>query len=218
VLLALLCAGCAADAQRAAHQRQLFRVSRMPTEVLRESLRLHCISGTLRCSFCYRSRQPRHDGRAAEAMNRVVISTEALDRFRAVASQFARGTASRASRLLSVKDDIAALRKKGASYRTISELLTQSGIAASDTCVMRFCHRVLEEKRERSRPRKASAAPRATSNTANGVAPKTALDETAQAALLDDLLRAAPPSSPAPPKTDDGPRIARIQFANPDDL
>jgi hypothetical protein len=40
----------------------------------------------------------------------------------------------------------AALRKKSASFRTIGELLTQNGIAASDPCVMRFCQRELGEK------------------------------------------------------------------------
>jgi len=150
-------------------------------------------------------------------MNRVAISADALDRFRAAASQFARGAVSRASRLLSVKDDIAALRKKGASYRTISELLTQSGIAASDTCVMRFCQRVLGEKRARGVERKPSAAPRAASAINSHTAPKPALNESGQAAFLDDLLSAAPSLSP-PTKTEGGPRIARIEFAKPEDL
>ncbi|MCI0743785.1 MAG: hypothetical protein L0Y58_00115, partial [Verrucomicrobia subdivision 3 bacterium] len=125
---------------------------------------------------------------------------------------------SRASRLLSVKDDITALRKKGASYRTISELLTQSGIAASDTCVMRFCRRVLGEKRVRGEERKRSAAPRAASAAGSHTAPKPALNETAQAAFLDDLLSAAPSLLPPPAKAEGGPRIARIEFAKPEDL
>lgn len=187
-------------------------------EMLREPLRLHRFCASSRCSLCYRCRQPRRDGDAAHAMNRVAISADALDRFRAAASQFARGTASRASRLLSVKDDIAALRKKGASYRTISELLTQSGIAASDTCVMRFCQRVLGEKRARGPERKPAAAPRAASATNIHPAPKAALNETAQAAFLDDLLSAAPSLSSPSAKTEGGPRIARIEFANPEDL
>lgn len=151
-------------------------------------------------------------------MNKVAIPAEALERFRATASQFARSTASRASRLLSVKDDIAALRKKGASYRTISELLTQSGIAASDTCVMRFCQRVLGEKRVRAGERKPSAAPRAVSAANIHAAPKPALNETAQAAFLDDLLSAATSLSPPPIKSEGGPHIARIEFAKPEDL
>ena len=53
---------------------------------------------------------------------------------------------SRASRLLALKDDIAALRKRGVSYRAISELLTQNGITASDTCVMQLLSPRLEGK------------------------------------------------------------------------
>jgi hypothetical protein len=210
--------GCAYRVGQAAYSRCRIRNRRMPTETLREPLRHDCASATLRCSFCCSSRQPLRSTRAARIMNRVTISADALDRFRAAASQFARGTASRASRLLSVKDDIAALRKKGASYRTISELLTQSGIAASDTCVMRFCQRVLGEKRVRAGERKPPAAPRAASPANLHTAPKPALNETAQAAFLDDLLSAAPSLSPPPTKTECGPRIARIEFANPEDL
>ena len=186
--------------------------------MLREPLRLNCVRATSHCSFCYGCRQSHCGGRAAHAMNKVAIPADALDRFRAAASQFARGTASRASRLLSVKDDIAALRKKGASYRTIGELLTQSGIAASDTCVMRFCQRVLGEKRVRGAERKPPAAPRAASATNSHTASKPALNEAAQAAFLDDLLSAATSLSPPPVKTEGGPRIARIEFAKPEEL
>src|SRR5271154_4896479 len=89
-------------------------------------------------------------------MNKPTILPDALNRFRHAASQYARTAKSRASRLLALKEDIAALRKRGVSYRAISELLTQSGITASDTCVMNFCHRILMERRH-----KPSAAGRA---------------------------------------------------------
>ncbi|MCI0748035.1 MAG: hypothetical protein L0Y58_21725, partial [Verrucomicrobia subdivision 3 bacterium] len=97
-------------------------------------------------------------------------------------------------------------------------LLTQSGIAASDTCVMRFCQRVLGEKRARSAQRKPGAAPRTASPTNIHTAPKSALNETAQAAFLDALLSAAPSLSLPPAKTEGGPRIAHIEFAKPEDL
>ena len=89
-------------------------------------------------------------------MNKPAILPDALNRFRHAASQYALTTKSRASRLLALKEDIAALRKRGVSYRAISELLTQSGITASDTCVINFCHRILKERR-----RKPSAVHRA---------------------------------------------------------
>jgi hypothetical protein len=69
-------------------------------------------------------------------MNPLSISEDALKRFRDAATRFARDASPRASRLLAVKGDIAALRKKGASFRTIGQLLTQNGIAASDTSVI----------------------------------------------------------------------------------
>lgn len=83
-------------------------------------------------------------------MNKPAILPDALNRFRHAASQYALTTKSRASRLLALKEDIAALRKRGVSYRAISELLTQSGITASDTCVINFCHRILKERRRKS--------------------------------------------------------------------
>lgn len=91
-------------------------------------------------------------------MNKTVISQEALDRFRVAASEYKNVIKSRASRLLTIKDDIAALRKRGISYRAISELLIQNGIPASDTCVTNFCHRVLKEPpiRKSSAKRRAS--------------------------------------------------------------
>ena len=82
-------------------------------------------------------------------MNKPAILPDALNRFRHAASHYALTTKSRASRLLALKEDIAALRKRGVSYRAISELLTQSGITASDTCVINFCHRILKERRRR---------------------------------------------------------------------
>jgi hypothetical protein len=148
-------------------------------------------------------------------MNKLVIPENALTRFRNAASNFSRDVKSRASRLLTVKDDIAALRKKGASFRTISELLTQNGIAASDTCVMRFCHRELGEKPIRNIKRKSAAASKTTPITNGHAAPPPALNKAAQAALLDDLLSAVPANLPSSPAGEGGPRIARIEFAKP---
>jgi hypothetical protein len=50
-------------------------------------------------------------------MNKAAIPLEALNRFRAAASHYTPTAKSRASRLLTLKDDIAALRKRGISYR-----------------------------------------------------------------------------------------------------
>lgn len=154
-------------------------------------------------------------------MKPIVIPAEALARFRAVSSEFAGTTSCRASRLEAVRDDIAAMRAKGASFRTISELLSRCGIHASDTCVLRFCRRVLNEApvragktKSRAAVRKTeSAAPKAAPVATNHAAPSANISEAAQVALLDDLLSCPPDGA-----TGSGPRIAKIKFANPDEL
>jgi DNA-binding protein H-NS len=151
-------------------------------------------------------------------MNPLTIPDDALKRFRDAATKFTRDASPRASRLLAVKDDIATLRNKGASFRTIGELLTQNGIAASDTCVMRFCQRELGEKSTRSAKRKSVAAPKSTP-AANGHAASPApLTKAAQAVLLDNLLSAVPANLSVKPASESGPRIARIEFAKPGEL
>lgn len=151
-------------------------------------------------------------------MNSITIPEAALKRFRDAAANFSHDAKSRASRLLAVKDDIAALRKKGASYRTISELLTRNGIAASDTCVMRFCHRELGEKPSRDAKRKPEATPKAPRPAKNHAKSPAPLPEAAQAVLLDDLLSVAPGNSASKTTNDDGPRIAKIEYAKPGQL
>jgi hypothetical protein len=149
-------------------------------------------------------------------MNVSAIPLDALNRFRQAASQYARPTKSRASRLLSLKEDIAALRKRGVSYVAISELLTQCGISASGTCVRRFCLRVLKERR-----RKPITTKRAASNPKPPAAPETKPDQppktTAPAAPTttgDTFLFPTNPAVNAPTKSR-GPRIAKIELINP---
>jgi hypothetical protein len=151
-------------------------------------------------------------------MNPLTIPDDALQRFRNAATQFTRDPSPRASRLLAVKDDIATLRKKGASFRTIGELLTQNGIAASDTCVMRFCQRELGEKPTRNAKRKSSAAPKSVSAANGHAAPPTPMTKAAQVVLLDGLLSAVPANVSSNPVGEGGPRIARIEFAKPGEL
>ena len=151
-------------------------------------------------------------------MNPFTIPEDALKRFRDAATRFTRDASSRASRLLAVKDDIAALRKKGASFRTIGELLTQNGIAASDTCVMRFCQRELGEKPVRNPKRKPISASKSASAANDQAAPPAPLTKAAQAVLLDNLLSAVPANVSSKPTDEGGTRIARIEFAKPGEL
>jgi hypothetical protein len=158
-------------------------------------------------------------------MREIAIPTDALARFRAAASEFTGDAKRRASRLEAARDDIAAMRAKGASFRTISEMLSRCGIRASDTCVMRFCRRVLGEqpaRAARAKPRatahkNGSAAPKAAPVTTGNAALSATVSEAAQVALLDDILNCPPLDSTKSP-TPGGPRIAKIKFANPNEL
>jgi len=147
-------------------------------------------------------------------MNKAAISQEALNRFRAAASEYTHTAKSRASRLLTLKDDIAALRKRGISYRAIGELLTQSGIPASDTCVTNFCHRVLKERLVH----KSSAKRRASRHANRPASPKTTPDASAKT-----KLPPAPATTPKPTTmpaetsafASRGPRIAKVEMLPP---
>ena len=160
-------------------------------------------------------------------MKAITIPPDALARFRAASSEFALTPKSRASRLEAVRDDIAALRGKGASFRTISELLGRCGIHASDTCVMRFCRRVLGEMptrvrkaKHRDSSRQAGQTARTATSSPNGQTSLSAAavpSEAAQVALLDDLLSYQPPPDDKP-AAQGGPRIAKIKFASPSEL
>lgn len=146
-------------------------------------------------------------------MNKPAILPDALNRFRHAASQYVRTAKSRASRLLALKEDISALRKRGVSYRAVSELLTQSGITASDTCVMNFCHRILMERRH-----KPFAGRRVKSGANLNTAKKTTPNATAKAPLpatpVTNVGALPVPSESAPVKIR-GPRIAKVELLPP---
>ena len=146
-------------------------------------------------------------------MNQINISPDALIRFRHAASQYARTQKSRASGLLALKEDIAALRKRGVSYHAISELLTQCGIKVSATCVINFCHRTLKERR-----RKPAAARRATPDANLNPTRKTAPNATAKAALPATPAAtggALPVPNESAPVKIRGPHIAKVELLPP---
>lgn len=154
------------------------------------------------------------DSTVALIMNKFVIAPDALNRFRNAAAQVAGGVAQPVSRWLQLKDDIAALRKRGLSYRAISDLLSQNGISASPSGLMRFCRRILKEKRSHKSPAKRRPSHR---NHASA-SPKTAPVAPATA-----MPPPAPPTTnkpmPAPAETSvftsRGPRIAKVEQLPP---
>ena len=59
-------------------------------------------------------------------------------------------------KLLPFKDGVAELRRKGASYAIIADILRSTNVVVSHDTVARFCREVLELTPRRRRPRKAS--------------------------------------------------------------
>jgi hypothetical protein len=146
-------------------------------------------------------------------MNSPVIPPDALNRFRHAASQYALVAKARTSRLQALKDDIAALRKRDVPYSAISELLVQSGIPASTTCVMNFCHRVLNERR-----RKPFTRSRAPSNI-NGhkvrnAAPATSV-HISSSPVPDTTLLPLPAPTEITQMKARGPHIAKVELLKP---
>jgi hypothetical protein len=74
----------------------------------------------------------------------------AKTRFHEAAQQFD-GTSKLFRQLATYKDEIAELRRKRASYDTISELLKMDGISVSWKTVARFCHATFDSVRSRRR-------------------------------------------------------------------
>jgi hypothetical protein len=143
-------------------------------------------------------------------MNLAAISPDALNRFRHAASLLTQNANSRASRLLTLKEDIATLRKHGISYRAISELLTQNGISTSDVSVMKFCHRFLNEGRSR-KPSAKRRASRPVSPKSTPVAPAKATLPPAPASANKSATVPAETSA----FTSRGPRIAKVEQLPP---
>jgi hypothetical protein len=57
-------------------------------------------------------------------------------------------------KLLPMKDSIAELRDKGASYAAIAEILRNINVPVASDTIFRFCHEVLDEPMTRSRKRR----------------------------------------------------------------
>ena len=76
-------------------------------------------------------------------------------------------------KLLPFKDGIAELRRKGASYAIIADILRSTNVVVSHDTVARFCREVLELTPRTRRPRKASVKALPHDSTGNPKAAKT---------------------------------------------
>ena len=143
-------------------------------------------------------------------MNKFVISPDALNRFRRAASEMAPGVEPRVSRWFILKDDIAVLRKRGFSYRAISELLSQNGISASPSGLMRFCRRVLKEKRSRK-----LFTTRRVNNVSRKKSAPIAPAKTTPLSVPAMIPKNAPVPAETSAFTSRGPRIAKVEQLPP---
>jgi len=147
-------------------------------------------------------------------MNKFVISPDALNRFRNAAAQVAGGVAQPVSRWLMLKDDIAALRKRSLSYRAISDLLSQNGISASPSGLMRFCRRILKEKRSRKIPARRQPSRRTNASGPPKSAPVVPVKVTPSSAP-DATHKPMPMPAESSVFTSRGPRIAKVEQLPP---
>ena len=78
--------------------------------------------------------------------------------FDAAVRNFEKKLPARFRALMPYKEGIAGLRAKSASFRTIAQILKQTGVSVSHDTVARFCHAVIEQTqpRQKSRPKAAS--------------------------------------------------------------
>ncbi len=123
---------------------------------------------------------------------------ERTQRFAEAVRNFADVPPKRFAALLPHRDGIAELRRKGASFVMIREILAMAGIEVAADTVRRFYRQVIEDPRtgtKRSSKRERSAAP----------AP---LNSPAPAVATSPIVGAPEPTAPAEPSRSRGPRIA----------
>ena len=91
-------------------------------------------------------------------MNDTSDATElAQNKFATAVRNFTPKLSTKFQKLLPFKDGIAELRRKGASYEAIADILRDTNVVLSHDTVARFCREVLELTPRTRRPRKASA-------------------------------------------------------------
>ena len=81
----------------------------------------------------------------------------AQNKFATAVRDFTPKLSAKFQKLLPFKDGIAELRRKGASYEAIADILRNTNVVVSHDTVTRFCRQILGLTPRSSRPRKASA-------------------------------------------------------------
>ena len=113
--------------------------------------------------------------------------------------------------LIPAKEVIVELRHKGASYRSISDLLTQHCLPTSKTAIAMFCHQVLGENiRPRKRPVRKRPTAAVSTNGGAAVTDSVPVDESGTPA--EPLINSNGDESQLTRSR--GPRIAQIRKLN----
>jgi hypothetical protein len=76
-------------------------------------------------------------------MNHAAVTQVARSDFATAVRNFTPSAPAKFQTLLPFKEGIAELRRKGASYETIADILRNLNVAVSHDTVTRFCHKVL---------------------------------------------------------------------------
>ena len=90
-------------------------------------------------------------------MNDATVADLAQNQFATAVRNFTPKLSAKFQKLLPFKDGIAELRRKGASYETIADILRNTNVVVSHDTVTRFCHEVLGLTPAQRRRRKTSA-------------------------------------------------------------
>jgi transposase len=105
-------------------------------------------------------------------MNDATFAELVQNQFATAVRDFTPKSSSKFQTLLPFKDGIAELRRKGASYETIADILRNTNVVVSHDTVTRFCHEVLgltpaQRRRRKRSSRRATQKPHSRPQTLN---------------------------------------------------
>ena len=121
----------------------------------------------------------------------------AQNQFATAVRNFTPKLSAKFQKLLPFKDGIAELRRKGASYETIADILRNTNVTVSHDTVARFCRELLDltpaqRRRRKTSARRATQKPRSPPQTLNipnhaAQAPRVARQENAGGPHIADI-------------------------------
>ena len=145
-------------------------------------------------------------------MNHAAVTEVARNEFAIAVRNFTPKLSAKFQKLLPLKDGIAELRGKGASYETIADILRNTNVVVSHDTVTRFCREVLGLTPRSYRPRKASAKTVQQHSSSNPKAHRIRKADSSRATKR--AVQSRESDTPGPPvarqENAGGPRIADI--------